>query len=643
MIGKCFLLLLLALLLCTNRTCRSQSTSLPDTSEVGFSWMGMQLLQWLYNDLSLQMNVDLNDEAILLQRPGLTLDGRAFDDDYWRRESKYSQASPASRRFDFADMVLAPRVFAVEKSDSIAELRRWMFASYQWADEWWENEMCQLLQLEPLGVESLFLLRRKLLASAQRILDDNDLAWKLCTRERRWSVCAEEQLIRDEKYSVRWRQYEHVERLVAQRRAKFDKLFTRHGDLLMTAERASGERARRADLGETGLFEPYFETRLEPHYWWLWFAETTRAEYAPGAAFIDPSTGIDRRTPPDSLFRRLEFNESYVYQFSNGFVEPHPNWLALGGVDADSSGLLLDVADRGRGVAFQLDVARVDIERPWLDESLLAELAPLAMRSFPVGGWSNGQLDVSNTGVFPLLATGFVVARHICFTAAEWEPGFLADVLCSTLTEAQLNATADDALRDQCEAMAAADDGNEFTSADQLLFGPFTVVGDTHFFADEPTTDAHVVPIDNGFCIEQPQIIAWIAKALPLFPTELVKPNFDLLVCNRSALTPGWPEWVRPNLTDLGPPIDTLPPLERPSPTPTPDAGQERGVMGHMPSNHRVPLNVTNSTDDMLLAPQDPLVEDDDFSRMSSSSSSIVSSFIHLLLLLLIVVCHAAR
>ena len=83
-------------------------------------------------------------------------------------------------------------------------------------------------------------------------------------------------------------------------------------------------------------------------------------------------------------------------------------------------------------VKISLNISAVQIYRPWLDLSVLRK--NFKYPGMPSGSWSNGKLDSSNTGVFPLLTTAMIVAKDITVTAStEIQPEAIDDV-CSLVS-----------------------------------------------------------------------------------------------------------------------------------------------------------------------------------------------------------------
>ena len=530
-----------------NNTGRPPS-ELPTLDE--YSYVGMQMLVSYYNQLSELFSVDLRREAILLQYPAVVLNGLAFDARSWASDRRYAAPSPQDAAFSLTDGVPAAATRFVPKN-SISAQWSWLLRTYQWADPFWDNQMCQLLECSP-SVEALMLAVRTLLSQYQALLDANDALWNACTRARPWQQCLLEQAVHDERAAVKWRQYEQAWRLLTHLRAKYNKLFWQQGDSVVANRSTLLRRSLRLDAadGSSPAAAQYLLTAFDPPFWWLWLVDS--ADPAFDTPFRDPVTRQDYRTPPDSLFRPLVLDSRALYFDDAGFVPPHPNWEALGGIDPAAVDVFA-VFDQGRDVVVRLEAARVAIERGWLDLDFFSLLAPLAQRGVGVGGWSSGDLSRNNTGSFPLLTSSFIVGRRICFTAASWKPGFLDAVLSPSPDQPP-----------------------------QLALGPFVVRGDAHFFSRTPTAQAAVQPAEgdpNGFCITTPQIIAWTAGALPQFPSAEVDPNHDPFVCNRSFSAAQF-SWNIPNVTDPDFNVSTeAPTTTTPATTTTPVPVWEEGYL----------------------------------------------------------------
>lgn len=69
-------------------------------------------------------------------------------------------------------------------------------------------------------------------------------------------------------------------------------------------------------------------------------------------------------------------------------------------------------------LSLSFQFARVDIRRPWLKENLFSTTG-WSVEGRGKSAYSNGRLDSSNTGVFPLLPVAFIVARNVRATA-KW-------------------------------------------------------------------------------------------------------------------------------------------------------------------------------------------------------------------------------
>ena len=88
--------------------------------------------------------------------------------------------------------------------------------------------------------------------------------------------------------------------------------------------------------------------------------------------------------------------------------------------------------DKRSDVEISFKVRSVQINRPWLDISMLN-------RNFTIdgedpGSWSTGELDADNNGSFPLLSTQMIVAKNITVTGStEMEHEVIADA-CSLVS-----------------------------------------------------------------------------------------------------------------------------------------------------------------------------------------------------------------
>ena len=85
------------------------------------------------------------------------------------------------------------------------------------------------------------------------------------------------------------------------------------------------------------------------------------------------------------------------------------------------------------GVNISFKVRTVQINRPWLDTSILKNRNYTINGEDP-GSWSTGELDADNNGSFPLLSTQMIVAKDITVTAStEMEHKAIIDA-CSLVS-----------------------------------------------------------------------------------------------------------------------------------------------------------------------------------------------------------------
>ena len=92
-----------------------------------------------------------------------------------------------------------------------------------------------------------------------------------------------------------------------------------------------------------------------------------------------------------------------------------------------------DSLNKRSDVKITFKVRAVQIDRPWFDPSIL-ENENYTIPGERSGSWSNGKLDASNNGSFPLYSTQIIVARDIKVTAStKLEQSDIADA-CSLVS-----------------------------------------------------------------------------------------------------------------------------------------------------------------------------------------------------------------
>ena len=77
----------------------------------------------------------------------------------------------------------------------------------------------------------------------------------------------------------------------------------------------------------------------------------------------------------------------------------------------------------GSNLKISFKVRKVIIQRPWLEPSVL-EYPTLGIKGLDKGSWSNGKLDKSNEGSFPLLPTACIVAKDVVIQANSFSDTF---------------------------------------------------------------------------------------------------------------------------------------------------------------------------------------------------------------------------
>jgi len=70
-------------------------------------------------------------------------------------------------------------------------------------------------------------------------------------------------------------------------------------------------------------------------------------------------------------------------------------------------------------IQITFEMATVQINRPWFDLSIL-RLPDLTIPGLPAGGWSTGEVNLSNKGQMPLLNTKLVLVRNVTISATKF-------------------------------------------------------------------------------------------------------------------------------------------------------------------------------------------------------------------------------
>jgi hypothetical protein len=158
----------------------------------------------------------------------------------------------------------------------------------------------------------------------------------------------------------------------------------------------------------------------------------------------------------------------------------------------------------GSSSSMSFELARVNINRPWLDTSLL-QYKPVAIRGIVKGGWSDGTLKtIKNTEQrFKVLPVAFLVARNIKISNTAWSNR------ASTLSETSSSSV------------------STTGRSTQVSIGPFFI----GYSRGSPTSSSRDYRENSSFkedaassnragtlSIQGPQVIGWVCTALPLFP-----------------------------------------------------------------------------------------------------------------------------
>lgn len=161
--------------------------------------------------------------------------------------------------------------------------------------------------------------------------------------------------------------------------------------------RRTWDQTKRASVSQPDLF--WHTTYAFPGNW-----------FTPGAASNFSSIELDSESyyySYDSRFSSWSGSGSYGYGF----------WkVGSASVSRDTSSVDIETSTTDIKVEFKL--GRIEIRRPWLNSSIFT-LSGWNVPGRSVGGYSNGKVDESNKGAFPLLPTAFIVARDIRISA-KW-------------------------------------------------------------------------------------------------------------------------------------------------------------------------------------------------------------------------------
>lgn len=117
-------------------------------------------------------------------------------------------------------------------------------------------------------------------------------------------------------------------------------------------------------------------------------------------------------------FSQISISSDRYYSSSDSHFA---SWGGSGGVNfglfsiggsAGGSSSRQNASTDTSSLRFSFRMARVEIRRPWFDPALLS-LGGWSVHGRGAKAYSNGAGDASNTGMFPLFPTGFIVARDI--------------------------------------------------------------------------------------------------------------------------------------------------------------------------------------------------------------------------------------
>jgi len=485
------------------------------------------------------LSIELTDRILLLQSPGIVINGKAYDPESWRN-AEFSQEEPGRLRHLLVDTIPAfSMLFAPTQSGSGSVLTQWrrLLNNYQWYDKIWERELCLLERIRP-RIADLELLQAALFERYLEVVDETEIALKLCLREYTFALCqSRNATVWQGRVANAREEYEHASDWTALRIAELNRLYTRNGEMLLseasTILRNEEEtRSGTKDFAESVVGDPYARAQFTPNDWWTWFVSTDQEE----SDAVSEATGD---------FVYLEVSERSIVEGEFDLdTDVNPLYHQLEGDAVSLVWPLIgdNVYARGDNVTVSFEIATVDVDRPWLDLTLLRVLDPLRIAGTKQYQWSDGTTSLDNEGEFPLVVTQFVVARNICVSADRWQGG----------------------------VPRFGSSNNVNSVDDNQLLGPFTVGGDFfHFSSGESSLDVDTFqPNPDTNCIVNAQIIAWTAEKMPPFPHQDALPeDWTPDTCDKllSTLLPPLPFTPLP---DPDPP--TVIPLPPETPVPTP-------------------------------------------------------------------------
>ena len=582
---------------------RSKPFSLPHASFLRAASFPSRnlLLAAIYSLLADTLGVSLSGQLLILQSPGIVIDpaslnfatspnspftvnpsssspfsSGAFNQASFASSSSANQSSSATSSLNpllspsllqsqLADRLAAPVLLATPPptgSASLEEHWRRLLAQYQWYDLTYERELCHLEALLPT-LPVLFEARDRLAQNLQDTIAYVDLLYRKCTRVHPAStVCSQ-------RNATVWRamvleveeELAHIAQWTDLRLTMLSKLHARNGDSILAASALDVSANTISTSSNTiAVAQPilYLDSQFFPLNWADYFDNLDNA-----TSSSDPSSNASTTTAAFnstsskstlySSFRTLSLSSADLPSFLDD-ANVHPQYFDLHGDLVSSHFDLVGASypDTPWNLTFQL--ALVYIDRPWLDLNILRHVLPLRVRGDPFSTWSNGQKTANNTGSFPTVSSAFLVARHVCL---------LGDPPVSP---------------------------SSLSSISDLLFGPFTLQGDFYSIAYPGATRLQSWSLTpGGFCIDFPQIIGWLADAVPKFPTADPLPsNWTPATCPELLGSKLPPDPVDP----LAPPPDVTPPLTPPyfyptpepvPPTDTPDPMNSTGIFGMMP------------------------------------------------------------
>jgi hypothetical protein len=521
------IVLLVVVLLC-QKACVTMSQSVSATQEDAdvFKLFWQKLNDMLTPQWASFNDGDLPTQLFLMEMPGFSVNGDDFSEEAWRRND-YSGSSPDYLSFQLVDTAPSFANYFVDSGFRISKM---------WA-QFMLNAKTESPHDDPVrearyrdAVSRLYdenFAPRPIQKTRQALLDAWEAAFDeaidnrytcLVRGNQAPDLCAQKAVIWAEEVTAAWFAYETLNRDLMGTQSQILQLQSNDLHLLLSEALESFQSYRRSEIGTANLFATYYNVLFEPSDWWQWFvdAETNATEFASSSAsaFVSVSIRSDEtyqeRIP---TFERFFANYTTSARFDRPMMR-----VTAGSTDVEQGFVDLIGTATTTSMEISFEVAKVKIERPWLDLGLL-RYSPIAITGLPAGAWSSAQVDP--LAMFPLLPTSMIVARNVRISST-WSQE-IADVLSNS-----------------------TDPNNDVN----VEIGPFNTGGNNNQYSREFSGSSSSSFDGSTLSITGPMVIGWVATTVPYFPNAAVD-DLDL---------------GEADLLDTPTPTPTL------SPTPTPNA-----------------------------------------------------------------------